>query len=294
MSKLRPFAGLLWMALASCMFACMNMFARLASADLPWAEVAAVRAFVAAVLTALIVRSRGVSFVLRDQKNAWARSLFGTAAMVCTFYSLGAPAIALGDVATLSSLAPVFIALLSPMILGEPGGKRVWIATLLALLGVSLVTGPRFQISGHLALIALLGSFCSGMARMFLRRFSSRAHKSGHDSSEAMVLHFSLVSTAVMLMLALPVLRMPTEKGALLLFSTGVLGGLGQLSMTHAFALEKASPVGIVGYLTVVLSNVLGVFVLDEKPSAAQVVGTFLVVLAGALPAFPALRLQRL
>ena len=38
-----PLAGMLWMALSSSLFAVMNVLTRLASARVPWSEVAAVR-----------------------------------------------------------------------------------------------------------------------------------------------------------------------------------------------------------------------------------------------------------
>lgn len=289
------------MALACLLFALMNIFARLASAHLPWSEVAAARAAVAVLLTFAIAKSRGVPLIVRDQKNAWARTIFGTSAMLCTFYTLGAPAIALGDVATLGSLAPIFIALLAPRLLGESGGRRVWVATLLATLGVALVAGPTLHVSGHLALVSVAGSFFSAMAMIFLRKLSGSARASAKakkaqnqsDSPEAVVLHFSLFAMMVMLALALPHFRAPTSTGAFWLVATGISGGLAQLAMTRAYALEKAARLGVVGYLTVVLSNLLAILALGERPGAVQLIGALLVVLAGSLPALMSFSEQR-
>lgn len=291
MNDKRPFAGLLWMCSACILFASMNIFARLASAQIPWAEVGAVRAAVAVALTLIIAKSRGVPFILRDQnkqKNAWARSIFGTSAMLCTFYALGAPAIALGDVVTLGSLSPVFIALLAPKLLGEPAGTWIWLATGLATLGVALVAGPTLHISGHLALVSVAGAFFSAMAMMYLRKLSGPSTGSSPGEAranpEAVVMHFSLFAMAVLLLIALPKLTIPTPRGALWLVATGISGGLAQLSMTRAYALEKAARLGILGYLTVVLSNLLGILVLRERPTLIQIAGTLLVVAAGVLP----------
>src|SRR6185436_10510386 len=90
-----PIAGMLWMALASALFALMNVLVRLASARVPWTEVAAVRTTVGALVAVGFALGRGTSLRIKDHRLTWARSLFGTAAMLCGFYAMGAPAIAL-------------------------------------------------------------------------------------------------------------------------------------------------------------------------------------------------------
>lgn len=291
-----PFAGMLWMAAASALFAAMNVFARLASASLPWPEVAAARTVVAVLVAVSVAYARRAPLTVRDRPMAWARSLAGTASMLCVFYALGAPQIALGDVVTLGSLTPIFIALLSPWLLGERSGRAVWIATLVATAGVALVAGPQLRIAGHLAVIATLGSFCSALAMIFLRKLRvgpADAARPG-ESPEAIVVHFSVVSSVVMLALTVPVWRAPDARGAALLLGTGLSGGLAQLAMTRAYALDRAARLGTVGYLGVVLSHLFGAIVLGERPGPSQALGTLLVIVAGLMLGLVALRDARL
>src|SRR5262245_49041372 len=127
----RPFAGMAWMGVASAFFAAMSLTARLAARTVPWTEVAASRAFVGALVALGVARARGASLVIHDKRRAWIRSISGTLAMVCNFYALGAASIALGDAVTLGSLSGIFLALLSPWLLGERSGRRVWLGTIL-------------------------------------------------------------------------------------------------------------------------------------------------------------------
>ncbi|AKT41076.1 DMT family transporter [Chondromyces crocatus] len=290
-----PVAGLLWMALASTLFAVMNVAARLASARVPWAEVATFRALVGAgiALAFALVRRAPLRVEPSDRPLAWGRALCGTVAMYCTFLTLGAPLLALGDVVTLGATSPIFVALLSPRLLGERGSRGLWGATLVAFLGVALVAGPQLELAGHLAFIATAGALASAMAMIWLRKLGSSMKRTGDQPApgpEAVALHFSLVASVAMLVLSIPDFEVPDAKGALLLFATGISGGLAQLAMTRAYALDRAARVGTVGYLGVVLSHVLGVIALGEAPGPHQLAGATLVTAAGVALTVGALR----
>lgn len=280
----RPLAGLAWAALSAALFACMNVSARLASAEVDWTLVAASRCLVGAAVVVSVALASGARLAVQNQKRAWARSLAGTGALLCTFYALGAPAMALGDVVTLASTSPIFVALLAPVVLKEPSGRGVWAPTLLAFGGAALVALPRFDAAGHLAAVATLGALCSAVAMMMLRLLGPK------ESPEAVVVHFSLVSGAALTLLALPALRAPGPSGLLWLLATGLSGGLAQLAMTRAYALERAARVSAAGYLGVALTHLLGALVLGEGASANQTLGAGLVVGAGLLLTAGALR----
>lgn len=279
------------MALASALFAAMNVLVRVSSAELPWSEVAAARGLVGAAVAVLVARARGVSLRVHDRRLSWARSLFGTGALLCGFYSMGSRGMALGDAVTLGAISPIFVALLAPWLLGERGGKRVWIATAIAFAGVALVAGPSFHVAASLAAIATLGALLAALAMIWLRRLG-RAGVEGapKDSPEAIVVHFALVAAAVTTAVALPTLRLPDARGAALLVITGVAGGLAQIAMTRAYSLERAARLGPVSYLGVVLSHLGGAALLGERAGRLELVGSALVVGSGLLLALAALR----
>src|SRR4051812_26378091 len=80
--------GLTWMVLAQVFFAAMNVSTRMAARELPWSEIAAARFLVGALIAVGLARYRGSLLRITDRPNTWRRSLFGTAAAVCTFYAL--------------------------------------------------------------------------------------------------------------------------------------------------------------------------------------------------------------
>jgi drug/metabolite transporter (DMT)-like permease len=282
-----PIAGMLWMLLASTFFSMMNVTVRLGSAHLPWVEVASARAVIAVVVTVSIAAWRGASLEIHDRRLSWVRSLSGTAAMFCSFYAMGAPSIALGDVVALTSTSPIFVAMLSPALLRERSGWRVWGATSISFVGVILVVGPSFHLAGAIAAMAMLGGFFSALAMIWLRKLGASEKK---ESPEAIVAHFSMVAAAAMTLCALPTLKLPDLKGGVLLAATGILGAFGQLSLTRAYALDQAARLGAVGYIAIVLTHLFGSVAFGEMPGVPAAIGAALIIGAGLLLALSTMR----
>lgn len=270
-------AGLGWMLLAQLCFAVMNVSARLAGGDLPWPEVAAARFLVGALLAALLARARGVSLRITDWRASWGRAIFGTLSALCTFYALTSPRIHLADAVTLGATAPIFVALLAPAVLGEPRSRAAGLAVVIAFAGVVLVLQPRLQSAIGVAAIATLGALLYALAMMLLRRLGSG------ESSEAVVLHFSLVALAATVALTVPVWRTPSPRAALFLLGTGLAGGGAQLAMTRAYSLDSAARVSAIAYLGILFTVLLAIPVFGERPSLSQALGALAVIGAGLL-----------
>jgi drug/metabolite transporter (DMT)-like permease len=269
--------GLAWMALAQLLFAGMNVCTRLGARDVPWSEVAAVRFLVGAVIAIVVARQRGSALRVRDQASAWRRSGYGTLAAVCTFYALGSHRMALGDVATLGATAPIFVALLSRPLLAEPVEGWVTFAVGLGFAGVVAVVRPSFTVAIPVALIATVGAAFYALAMIWLRKIGPG------ESHEAVVLHFSLVALATLSLIALPVWRWPDWRGGLFLLGAGIGGGGGQIAMTRAYSLHRAAPVTALSGLGIVLTYLLAIPALGDRPTLWQVLGSLLVIAAGVV-----------
>lgn len=278
------------MALSAVLFALMNFFAKLASSSASWANVGAARALVGAFVAIGVARARGASLAATDRKAVFWRSLFGTAAMMTTFYALSSRTLGLGDTVTLLNLMPVFLALLAPVFLRERTSKTVALGIMLALAGVVLVVRPSFLFGGHAsalhgpgpsaratAAVAVLSAFFSSIAMMMLR------HVGQKESAEAISMHFSLFAAATLAIVSLFDLRVPTARDAAFMIAAGVCAGFAQISMTHAYALEKAARVSAMSYLAVVTSALLGAIVLHEHAPAIAIGGMGLVVGGGVV-----------
>lgn len=263
------------MAIASAMFSAMTVLARLSASHASWALVASVRAWMGVLVAVGVARFVGHGLRVENGRVAWGRSLMGTAAMCLSFYTMGAEEIAVGDIATLRATVPILIALLAALFLRERPGRRVYLAVPLAFVGVVVLVQPSFQVSGHLASLTLLGAACSAVAMLFLRRLGPT------ESPEAVAIHFGVVAGLVTAAVAAADGHPPEMEGLLYVAGTGLAGGLGQLFMTRAYALEKAAAVSAMGYLAVVFTHFGAFFVLGEPLSPERAAGAAMVVLAG-------------
>ena len=280
--------ALAWMILAQVFFAGMNICTRLGARDLPWSEIASTRFLIGALIAYGLAVHRGTSLRITDRPNAWRRSIYGTLAALCTFYALSSSRIAVGDAATLTATAPIFVALLSGPLLGERVGGRVTLAIALGFAGILAVVRPSLELALPVAAIATLGAGFYALAMIWLRKIGPG------ESNEAIVFHFSLVALTVTTTLAIPVWEWPDWRGGLALLGVGLAGGGGQMAMTRAYSLHRAAPITELSGLGIVLTHLLAIPVFGDRPTGWQVAGSLLVIGAGVLLASgPELRASR-
>jgi drug/metabolite transporter (DMT)-like permease len=162
-------------------------------------------------------------------------------------------------------------------LLGERVGRRLWLTVALAFGGIVLLVGPSFTLAGPVAAVATAGAFFYAVAMVWLRRIGPG------ESHEAVVLHFSLVALATMLVLAIPSWTWPDTRSGLYLLGAGLGGGGAQIAMTRAYSLQHATPVTALSYLGAVFTYLLALPLFPDRPGAWQLAGSLLVLMGTAL-----------
>ena len=276
------------MVLAQLMFTAMNIFSRLGGKDVPWSEVAGARFLFGAIIVLLVARANGASLKATDRKNTWLRTIFGTLASIGFFYSSTSPRIPLGDAITLGATGPIFVALLSRPLLGERVGRHLGVVVLLAFVGVVGVVRPTFQSAAPVALMATSSAFFYALAMIWLRKIGPS------ESSEAIVLHFSVVAALTNFAISIPAWVTPNLEASLYLVGTGLTGGIGQIAMTRSYAYSSgAAPLSVLTYLSIVFTHMLAIPIFGEHSGLLQLAGAGLVILSGVLLALDAWRSGR-
>jgi Predicted permeases len=199
-------------------------------------------------------------------------AILGSACVIYAFTH-----IAFAEVYALAFTTPIFVTLLSVLLLKESVSRLRWILLIIGFVGVLLVVRPGFRALelGHLAALvcALFGSVTTTILR----------HIAPHEkrvSLVGMVVLYSVVFNGVLM---LPTFVMPTWEQMGMFLLVGGVGGVGGLLLIAAARRAPANLVAPVQYSQLIWAIVFGALFYSEFPDALAVVGLLVVVGAGFL-----------
>ncbi len=240
-----------------------------------WQLIAVIRSFSALVLTALFARALGERVLVWRPFTLWIRSFAGSVSMVCTFYAL--TRLPPSDVLTLTNMFPLWVALLSWPLLGEPPPGHVWLSVVSGAVGVVLIQQPHLARGNFAVLVAFGGSFFTAVAMLGL-------HRLREVQPRAIVVHFSAIAlcfcVASWFLFDRPERPRPTSWGwvVLLLAGVGLSATVGQVLLTRAFAAGSPARVSVVGLTQVVLVLVLDLALSVRRLEPVSLLGMGLVI----------------
>ena len=192
----------------------------------------------------------------------------------------------LADVMTFWLAAPIYVAALSPFMLGEKVGWRRWTAIFIGFCGVIVALEPSAATLTAPALISIFGSFC--FAFMML---SGRALRGTPD----ITLVFWQTIGAGLLGLATAPFGWVTPSGfdfSLLAF-LGVVALLAHVCVNRSLKLADAATVTPFQYTLLVWAVVFGWLVFGDIPRTAMLAGAAIIVAAGLFIFFRERRLKK-
>jgi drug/metabolite transporter (DMT)-like permease len=205
------------------------------------------------------------------QRSFW--GLIGTAA---AFYAYTHMPLALAT--ALGFTMPLFLALLSVVVLRERVGRARWLAIAGGFAGVLLILQPGFGDMPDLAPIGavLLGAVAWAMAMITIRRLGERG-----ETGVAIVAWFAIVSVLVGGAFAIPVWVWPTTTQLAILIGIGVISAGAQLLMTEAYRRSPAALLAPFEYSGIVWTAAIGFFAWGETLNAWDTIGITILVASG-------------
>ena len=274
-----PAAGpALWMTSGAIAFASMGAIAHALGPRCDWLLIALVRALVMFASTAAMARAAGVRLVVFDPPSLWLRSLAGSFSLVCNFYAMTRLPVA--EVLTLTSTYPLWIALLSALLLRRSPSAQEITGVACGLVGVVLVQQPHAVGDRLAASVALLSSVSTAMAMLGLHRLR------GVDA-RAVVAHFA--GTASLVAAGWLLARrgaftsaMPDLPTILMLLGVGLTGTVGQFFLTKAYAAGAPTRVSVIGLSQVVFAMILDAAIWGKTMTATTLVGSLLILAPSA------------
>ena len=207
------------------------------------------------------------------------RSGLGLGSMLLTFGALAL--LPLGEATTLTYAAPIFATILSALVLGEAIGPRRWGAVALGFAGVLLVVHPGSAKLPILGVLVGIGAAFGQSAVMITLRTIART-----ESIAAIVFWFTLFTTIAGAAL-LPFFGHRHDMATYaLLAAAGLMGGIGQLTMTSSLRHAPVSVVVPFDYLQIVWATLFGWLAFATRPTATTLAGAALIAGGGIYTAY--------
>lgn len=234
------------------------------------------------LVPALFVKPRGEhwrdSFKLKHPRLVHLRSFCGVASSILVTYAF--VTIPFTEAYSLVFMMPLFIAIMSVLVLHERVNAMRWSMLVLGLLGVMLVVRPGFRDLqwGHLA--ALCCAFFGATSVTVLRIVAPIEKRVSLIALPA--LYLLVVNAALMA----PGFVMPTPLQFALLAASGSLIGMGHLLLIAATRNAAASQIAPIQYVQIVWAIALGAFFFAEYPDLLAYLGLVVVAASGLVNVF--------
>jgi drug/metabolite transporter (DMT)-like permease len=225
-----------------------------------------------------IVWKRGLTVLMKIERPPLqvARVFFSTAELFCFYFAVAA--LPLADVMTYWLAAPIYVAALSPFLLGEKVGWRRWTAIAIGFVGVLIALQPSSASLTSAALFSILGS--AAFAFMML---SGRQLRNTPDTVLAFWQIIGAGLAGLVAVFVTPSGWLPVQSG----FDLAFLGLLGVVAMAahvlvnRALKLADAATVAPLQYTLLLWAVVFGWLFFGDVPQTSIVVGAGLIVLSG-------------
>lgn len=267
------------MVASTLLFASMHAAIRHAAQELHPFQVAFFRNFFGLLVFLPVIMRLGVGFLRTDRLHLHAlRAVMNVIAMLMFFTAL--TLIPLAKVTALSFTAPLFIAVLSVIILGERMRIRRWTATILGFSGMLVIVRPGMT-ELELGSILVIVSSAVWALTMILIKFMTRT-----ESSLTITGYMSILLSILSLGPAIWVWRHPSIDAWIWLVFIGVVGTLAQLALAEAVKQADAGAIMPFDFLKLIWAAGLGYVLYTEIPDTYTWVGAAIIFASGSYIAY--------
>ncbi len=287
--------GIILLCLGIAIFALQDVILKWLAGDYPLSQVMLTRSVTAVPIMLVFVHLDGGLRTLftPGTKAMIARGLIMFVAYFAYYIAL--PALPLATTVALYFSAPLFITILSVVLLKEHVGPRRWIALALGFFGVALMLQPEGSGFEWAALLVLLSGFAYALSMIAARVLGGK--ETGPALAfwgNAVFLLLSLVISATLgsgayegvsdhpsVAFLLRGWVTPTAFDLSLMMATGVVAALGLTLLTQAYRIAEASVVTPFEYTAMVWSVIYGWIIWQDWPRILDWVGIAIIIGSG-------------
>jgi drug/metabolite transporter (DMT)-like permease len=257
-------------------------------------QIILIRAFIGMALVLAVIHISRTGFrQLRTRR--WREHLFRVSIVMVSnvSYFLALAVMPLADAVAVAFVSPLFVTLMSAVILGEKVGPRRWGAVAVGMVGVVIMLRPGAGVIQPAAILVLISAFCYASGHMMTRRM--------RDTESAMTLNFFVQVGFVVVSGTMGLMfgdgRLAQDDGLFVFLfrpwvvpaagdwwvfvATGVAVGIGGLMMAQAYRTTEAALVAPFEYVGMPMAIFWGVVIFGTWPDATGWMGIALICGAG-------------
>ena len=268
-----------WMLVAGLLFATMGVFVKIGAAQFGAAELAFYRSLVTFLMILGVVVVRKQTVRTPHFGMHLMRAVVGAISLMGYFYAISQ--LPLATAQTLNYTSPLFLAIGTMVVLGEPFSGRLVAAILLGFAGVGLLLQPTFQEGKQgAAMIGLFSGVLSAWAYLSVRTLGRLG-----EPDWRVVFWFGLVASIMCAAWqgTTGTFHAVTLDNVGILLGIGLSGTLAQLAMTRAYRTGNTLVVGALSYSTLVFGALATWLVWKERVVPLEWAGMLVIVASGIM-----------
>jgi drug/metabolite transporter (DMT)-like permease len=269
-----PLAGIGWMLAGIGIFCINDALGKWLVVNYSVGELLLIRSAAALIVLIPFLRNAGVGAFLTAPRPVLQVARIVVSAIEVALFFWAVSYLPLADASTFYLATPIYVTVLSAVVLAEKTGWRRGVAVAVGFAGVVLALRPSAASFTLPALIAVAGSLFFAVLLVMTRLLRSTA--------QMVLISGQLVSTLVFGAVAAPFgWAAPSLLDLLLLVLFGVLSVVALACVNHALKLAPASVVVPYQYTTILWAIVLGYAVWGDIPDLFMLAGAAIIIAAG-------------
>ncbi|TKT77606.1 DMT family transporter [Aquamicrobium sp. LC103] len=272
-----PRAAILLVVVACVLFSCLDTSAKylvLNGMSAPFVSWMRFAVHLVIVLVLFHAWNNPAMFKVQNLPAQILRGVFLFGSTIFNFFALRT--LQLAETVSIYFFAPMVITAIAGPLLGEWAGWRRWLAVLVGLVGVLVITRPGFGTFGvgHVFAFASMASYC-------LYVIMTR-HMGARETGESLIFYSALAPVVLMAPVVPTYASMPD--GTLqwvLLIGLGIFGAAGHYMLIRAYKLATTTALAPYPYTQMLWMIGFGYFVFSDLPDAWTFTGAAIIVASG-------------
>lgn len=266
------------MLVAALGFATMGALVKVGADKFSSAELVFYRSLFGLVAIWIYIVIRKLPLATPVMSKQMSRALVGFTALVLFFYAIAH--LPLATAITLNYTSPLFLAVLTPLLLHEKPKKILLMGLAIGFIGMILLLQPTFHREDWLAgCLGLLSGVGAALAYIHVKQLGK-----ANEPDWRTVFYFTLVSTiGAGLWMFFDYFHALAWQDLPVLLGLGLSATIAQLAMTRAYRTGDTLVVASLAYVTVLLASLFGVIWWGEHLSLDAWLAIGLIILSGII-----------